>query len=106
MAASKAKPVDPHLLRRKLDPEVVPFASSDQAPPGAEAVLGQDRAKEALEFGLAMRSPGFHVYVAGPDRTGKTHLVRSFVEKLAAEASAPRTGFTCTTSATRSGPTP
>jgi len=89
LAASKAKPVDPHLLRRKLDPEVVPFASSDQAPPEAEAVLGQDRAKEALEFGLAMRSPGFHVYVAGPDRTGKTHLVRSFVEKLAAEAPAP-----------------
>ena len=52
--------------------------------------MGQTRAKEALSFGLTMPDMDFHVYVAGPQRTGKTHLVTTFLNKLAADQPPPR----------------
>jgi lon-related putative ATP-dependent protease len=67
----------------------VPFETSDTAPDCLESVLGQARAKEALSFGLAMPDMDFHVYVAGPQRTGKTHLVTTFLNKLAADQPPP-----------------
>ncbi|MFH1033695.1 MAG: ATP-binding protein [Pseudomonadota bacterium] len=70
-------------LRRTFDPANIPFETSEQAPECQEAVVGQKRAKEALEFGLAMPDMDYHVFVAGPQRTGKTHLVRSFLEPIA-----------------------
>ena len=84
-----AQPLSPALLRRRFDPKKVPFETSDQAAQCMEPVVGQARAKEALQFGLAIRDMGYHVFVDGPRRTGKTHLVRSFVEKLAAELPPP-----------------
>lgn len=89
MSQIKHHPIDIAELRRRLDPALIPFETSDKAPECTEAVLGQARAKEALEFGLAMKSPGYHVYVAGPDRTGKTHLVRSVLEQIAAGSAPP-----------------
>ena len=82
-------PLTPEILRRRFDPEQVPFETSENAAQCLESVLGQSRAKEALEFGLAMRDMDYHVFVAGPQRTGKTHLVRTFLEKVAAEGQAP-----------------
>lgn len=70
-------------LRRIFDPAGIPFETSEQAPECPEAVVGQKRAKEALEFGLAMRDMDYHVFVAGPQRTGKTHLVKSLLEPIA-----------------------
>jgi lon-related putative ATP-dependent protease len=81
--------VKPDLLRRSFDPAQVPFETSDQHQLCAEAVLGQARAKEALEFGLAMKESGYHLFVAGPSHTGKTYLVRTFLEKLALEQPPP-----------------
>ncbi|MCB2186531.1 MAG: AAA family ATPase [Deltaproteobacteria bacterium] len=72
-------------LRRTFDPALVPFETSDDNDAICqEPVLGQDRAKEALEFGLAVKDMDYHVFVAGPQRTGRTHLVRTMVKKLAA----------------------
>lgn len=87
--ATALKPLKPQDLRRVFDPALVPFETSDQAAQCQEPVVGQDRAKEALEFGLAMRDMEYHVFVAGDQRTGKTHLVRSFVERIAQEQPAP-----------------
>jgi len=79
----------PEQLRRTFDPARAPFETSHDARECVSDVLGQRRAKEALELGLAIRDMDFHVYVAGPQRTGKTYLVRSFVEKYAAEKPVP-----------------
>ncbi|RJX36345.1 MAG: ATP-binding protein [Desulfarculus sp.] len=81
--------LSPETLRRRFDPAEVPFETSDTAPDCLESVLGQTRAKEALEFGLTMADMDYHVFVAGPQRTGKTHLVRTFLQKLAAEQAPP-----------------
>ncbi|MCF8031807.1 MAG: AAA family ATPase [Desulfarculaceae bacterium] len=89
MPSAFLSPLDPADLRRVFDPAEVPFDISDNAPDCLESVLGQARAKEALEFGLTMPDMDFHVYVAGPQRTGKTHLVTTFLNKLAADQPPP-----------------
>ncbi|MCP9439709.1 MAG: AAA family ATPase [Nitrospira sp.] len=52
-------------------------------------IIGQERAVEALEFGLSMKSAGFNVYVSGPVGTGKGTLVRQMVKRLAQAAPPP-----------------
>lgn len=89
MAPKALAPLKPKDLRRTFDPKSLPFETSDRAPATPAAVVGQARAKEALEFGLAMRDMDYHLFVAGPQRTGKTHLVKSFLERLAAGQPAP-----------------
>ncbi len=89
MPVSTLEPLRPAELRRKYDPKKVPFETSDQAAACQEPVVGQTRAKEALEFGLSMRDMDYHVFVDGPSNTGKTYLVRSFVEKIAKEQAPP-----------------
>ena len=86
---SAVKPIAPKLLRRDFNPREVPFDTSDQPKKCREVVLGQARAKEALEFGLSIREQGYHIFVAGPPRTGKTHLVTSFLSRMAKEDKAP-----------------
>ncbi|MCB2226254.1 MAG: AAA family ATPase [Desulfarculaceae bacterium] len=89
MPSSSFSPLSPAELRRVFDPAQVPFETSDNAPNCLESVLGQTRAKEALGFGLTMPDMDFHVYVAGPQRTGKTHLVTTFLNKLAVDQTPP-----------------
>jgi len=89
MPSETVSPLKPEQLRRGFDPADVPFETSDVAPDCLESVLGQDRAKEALSFGLGMPDMDFHVYVAGPQRTGKTHLVTTYLNKLAADQPPP-----------------
>jgi lon-related putative ATP-dependent protease len=52
-------------------------------------IIGQDRAVEALEFGLSMKSAGFNLYVSGPVGTGKGTLVRQMAKRLAQASPAP-----------------
>ena len=54
-----------------------------------EETIGQERAVEALEFGLQMKSPGFNIFVSGPVGTGKGTLVRQMVQRLAPDRSRP-----------------
>ncbi|KIX12228.1 ATP-binding protein [Dethiosulfatarculus sandiegensis] len=89
MPQAKVSPLPLDLLRRRFDPEKIPFENSKQCKDHAEKVLGQDRAKEALEFGLEMKSKGYHVFVAGPPRTGKTHLVMTYLEDVAKKMPPP-----------------
>jgi len=51
--------------------------------------LGQERALEALEFGLGMRYPDYHVFVLGPSGLGKHATVRSVLEAHAATLPTP-----------------
>lgn len=40
------------------------------------------RAREAIEFGLKMRSMGFHVFVVGEDRSGRMTATLSYLEQF------------------------
>ncbi|MFW9799676.1 MAG: Lon protease family protein [Candidatus Thorarchaeota archaeon] len=54
-----------------------------------DSIVGQNRALEALRFGLMIDDKGFNVYVAGIPGTGRTTAVSRFVKELAAKRSDP-----------------
>jgi len=67
-----------HELATRCDPASLAL---DGGPGGAaaalpQAIVGQGRARAAVEFGLAMRHAGYHLYVMGPPGSGKRSLVR------------------------------
>ena len=49
----------------------------------ASTIVAQDRAVEAIAFGLAVRGIGFNVFVTGMSGTGRLTTIKSFVERLA-----------------------
>ncbi len=87
MQADKYK-VPVSMLSPLVDPERLGFEDTSELEPLTETI-GQDRAVEALEFGLQMKSPGFNIYVSGPVGTGKGTVVRQMVKRLAQSAPAP-----------------
>ncbi|MBI4963886.1 MAG: AAA family ATPase [Desulfomonile tiedjei] len=46
-----------------------------------EEIIGQDRAVKAIRLGLAMKSHGYNVYVAGTNGTGRTATVEKLLEE-------------------------
>lgn len=51
--------------------------------------LGQDRAVEAVRFGIGMKRAGFNIFALGPTGSGKHALVRKFIEEQAAREPSP-----------------
>lgn len=45
--------------------------------------LGQERAAEAVRFGIGMNGNGFNIYALGPEETDKREMVRHFIEDQA-----------------------
>jgi lon-related putative ATP-dependent protease len=52
-------------------------------------IISQDRAVSAIEMGLGIRKPGYNIYVAGMGGTGKTSVIRTFLEKWSKNAPTP-----------------
>ena len=75
-------------LSPSVDPKRLGFVDTSELTP-LDETIGQDRAVEALEFGLRMPSAGFNIYVAGPVGTGKATLVRQMVARLAKASPTP-----------------
>lgn len=50
--------------------------------------IGQNRAIRAVEFGLNMTNAGYNIYVAGLAGTGKTSIVKAYIEKIIKEKEA------------------
>lgn len=85
------------LLAPIVDPGSLGFEDTSEIEP-LDETIGQERAVEALEFGLQMKSAGFNIFVSGPVGTGKGTLVREMVKRLAQSAPPPPIGATSTTS--------
>ncbi|WP_441002674.1 AAA family ATPase [Pseudocolwellia agarivorans] len=51
--------------------------------------VGHERAKEALEFGLAMNAIGFNVFAMGEHGTGRQTLIKQMLTELAKNQSTP-----------------
>jgi lon-related putative ATP-dependent protease len=76
------------LLCRRTDPSSFPFETTADLEdfPG---VVGQDRAVEAIRFGIGIHRSGYNLFALGPPATGKHTIVRQFVERQAASEVAP-----------------
>jgi predicted ATP-dependent protease len=71
-------------LRWTCDPSLLKFACTKDLAP-LEEFIGQDRGINAVKFGLEMNRPGYNIYVAGLTGTGKTSIVKAYVERLIRE---------------------
>ncbi|MCB9897416.1 MAG: AAA family ATPase [Planctomycetes bacterium] len=74
-------PLEAGALRWRCDPSAFEFDDTRQAMP-VEGIVGQDRAVEALRFGLETRAPGHNVFVRGLSGTGRLTLVRRLLESI------------------------
>ncbi|QXH35164.1 Lon protease family protein [Pseudomonas muyukensis] len=69
----------PEALTRRFSPEQFAFSNTDDLEP-FRGVLGQERAVEALQFGVAMPRPGYNVYVMGEPGTGRFSFVKRYLK--------------------------
>jgi lon-related putative ATP-dependent protease len=51
--------------------------------------ISQDRAVRAIQMGLGIRKPGYNIYVAGAQGTGKTSVIKKYLETWSSDAKVP-----------------
>lgn len=84
----KPNELRPEALCRQCDPASFSFVTTDELPYAPE-IIGQDRAAEAIHFGLDIQSPGFNVFVMGPSGTGRRSTLQRIVHDQAQRAETP-----------------
>jgi predicted ATP-dependent protease len=71
----------------------LPVFDLPAAPDGAEArvfaLSSHARAREALDFGLAARDPGFNIFVVGEDRSGRMTATLAYLDQAVAGGTKP-----------------
>ena len=67
--------------RIRIDPTSLTFDTTAAVEP-ARGVVSQERALQALELGLEIRQPRFHIVVVGSPGSGRTFSVRSTAERI------------------------
>jgi len=75
-------------LARRCHPDSLPFETTQQLDTLGE-IIGQDRAVEAIRFGLSIDRPGFNVFAFGPSGHGRLTTIRHFLAHEARERGAP-----------------
>jgi lon-related putative ATP-dependent protease len=83
-----ANALAPEDLYRRCDPGDIPFDSTAGAPEVPD-IVGQDRAVEAIKFGIAIRREGYNLFALGPPGVGKQTLLNQFLDRQAREAPTP-----------------
>jgi predicted ATPase with chaperone activity len=78
----------PEALRCACDPSQFDFETTASLPP-IDGVLGQPRAVRALAFGTSIASHGFNLFALGLPGSGKTTLIREYLERLASSQPVP-----------------
>jgi lon-related putative ATP-dependent protease len=78
----------PSELRRTCDAAGFHFRDTSELAP-LDEVIGQERAVQAIEFGLNMHSPGYHIFATGAEGTGKSTIVRDLAARRAKTESVP-----------------
>jgi predicted ATP-dependent protease len=73
------RPLPATRLTTRCDPQTLGVALSTDLP-DADQVIGQARAQAAVELGIAMAQPGYHLFVMGAPGSGRKALVRQAID--------------------------
>ncbi|HSN39965.1 MAG TPA: Lon-like protease helical domain-containing protein, partial [Burkholderiales bacterium] len=85
---SKPRELETAVLYRRCDPAQFKFETTADLPDLDEAI-GQERARNAVDFGLGIARQGYNLFVMGPAGSGKRTLVRKSLERETPERSKP-----------------
>jgi lon-related putative ATP-dependent protease len=75
-------------LRHACESLALDFERSDELPDG-KPYLGQERAIDAIEFGIRMERDGYNLFVLGPNGSHRHGLAEDLARELAAEKGPP-----------------
>ena len=71
----------------KCDPISLGFDCTDQLD-APNTFIGQQRAVEALEFGLGVTRAGFNIFVTGLTGTGRTSVIKTHLQQIVMDRAA------------------
>ncbi len=78
----------PEQLRHDCDSSCFKFQSTAEIPP-LKGFVAQERPVRAIRFGLDISSPGYNIYVSGLTGTGKTTVIKKFLDEIAVTLPTP-----------------
>lgn len=84
----KIKSLSYTLLRKKIPHSNFDFETTDELE-ALNEFLGQERALEAVKFGIGVQSQGYNMYAMGPSGIGKRSLINTVLELHAANKPVP-----------------
>ncbi|TXH63303.1 MAG: ATP-binding protein [Burkholderiaceae bacterium] len=82
-------PLPPEALRRRSDVARLTFTTTEELVDGHQ-LLGQERARSALEFGVGIRQEGYNLFVIGSPGVGRRTLVEHLLEHAPPIGAAPQ----------------
>ncbi|MGH2536333.1 MAG: Lon protease family protein [Candidatus Promineifilaceae bacterium] len=80
--------LDAEALYTECDPAQFDFQTTAELEPLSE-VIGQERAMEAIEFGIGIQQDGFNLFALGPNGAGKFTAVRGALGRRAGKEEVP-----------------
>jgi len=80
--------LEPAVLCRHCDPQSLDFATTADVETSAE-FIGQERAVDAVKFGIGIQQHGYNLFALGPAGTGKQSFIRHFAATRAATETVP-----------------
>ena len=82
------RPLSPQELYNQCNPESFSFASTKDLD-GKIKISGQERAREAIRFGIGMKHNGFNIFALGPAGTGKQTTLEQHLRDTASREAVP-----------------
>ncbi len=86
--SEKAGELTADQLWAPCDPAMFDFETTETLE-GEVTIIGQDRAVEAIDFGVGMTSFGFNIYALGYTGTGRATTIHTFLQRVAAGQPVP-----------------
>lgn len=84
----KHKPLPVTALYKTCDPDLLPFRTTETLE-NFSGFFGQERAIEAMEFGVGMRRPGYNLFVMGNPHTGRFSFAMENLKGIAKKEKKP-----------------
>lgn len=80
--------ISPAEAYHRCDPDSFAFETTSEVVE-LSYFIGQDRALEAVDFGISMQQEGFNLFVLGPEGSGRHSMVQSFIHDKASQEATP-----------------
>ena len=88
---AKIRPLSARKLCQECKPSQFKFKTTDDLEDLTD-VIGQDRAVEAIQFGIGIQREGYNLFALGPSGTGKRTTICQFLDLKSAAEPTPSIG--------------